>query len=48
MLKTYLTNEDIIEYEPSLDDYLRATQTDFQDQKDKTFEILVSDLKANG
>lgn len=48
MLKTYLTNEDIIEFEPSLDDYLRSTQTDFQDQIDKTFEILVQDLKSNG
>lgn len=48
MLKTYVTNEDIIEFEPSLDDYLRSTQTDFQDQIDKTFEILVQDLKSNG
>ena len=48
MLKTYITNEDIIEFEPALDDYLRSTQTDFQDQIDKTFEILVQDLKSNG
>ncbi len=48
MLKTYVTNEDIIEFEPALDDYLRSTQTDFQDQIDKTFEILIQDLKSNG
>jgi hypothetical protein len=48
MLKTYITNEDVIEFEPALDDYLRSTQTDFQDQIDKTFEILVQDLKSNG
>jgi hypothetical protein len=48
LLKTYVTNEDIIEFEPALDDYLRSTQTDFQDQIDKTFEILIQDLKSNG
>lgn len=48
MLKTYLTNDDLFKFEPALEDYLRQNQTDFQDQIDMSFEVLIQDLKSNG
>ena len=44
MIESYLTSEMVVQGEPALDDYLRSTQTDFDDIKQESFGDLLKDL----
>jgi len=44
MIKSFLTESEVIKGEPALDDYLRANQVDFNDIMDEAFDELSSDL----
>lgn len=48
MLKTFVTHDRVVEFEPSIADYLRTGQSDYTTIVSKALEVLTQGLKWNG